>query len=69
MTEAAKQTLYICYFGMREPLVQTQVLPYLRELVKGGNGVGIVTFEPDLKTKWSAEEIAETRKILAEEGI
>ena len=29
-------TLYICYFGIREPLVQTQVLPYLRELMKGG---------------------------------
>jgi len=28
-------TLYICYFGIREPLVQTQVLPYLRELMKG----------------------------------
>src|SRR5437016_5234339 len=23
-------TFYICYFGIREPLVQTQVLPYLR---------------------------------------
>ncbi len=30
------KTLYICYFGMREPLVQTQVLPYLRELRKSG---------------------------------
>ncbi len=30
------RTLYICYFGVREPLVQTQVLPYLRELGKGG---------------------------------
>ncbi|MBX3265915.1 MAG: glycosyltransferase [Acidobacteria bacterium] len=29
------RTLYICYFGVREPLVQTQVLPYLRELGKG----------------------------------
>lgn len=29
------RTLYICYFGVREPLVQTQVLPYLRELKKG----------------------------------
>jgi glycosyltransferase involved in cell wall biosynthesis len=27
--------LYICYFGVREPLVQTQVLPYLREIGKG----------------------------------
>jgi hypothetical protein len=26
------RTLYICYFGVREPLVQTQVLPYLREI-------------------------------------
>src|SRR5690606_24080084 len=25
---------YICYFGVREPLVQTQVLPYLREIGK-----------------------------------
>lgn len=30
------RTLYICYFGVREPLVQTQVLPYLREIRKGG---------------------------------
>jgi glycosyltransferase involved in cell wall biosynthesis len=30
-------TLYICYFGLREPLVQTQVLPYLRELVRQDN--------------------------------
>ena len=33
------RTLYICYFGLREPLVQTQVLPYLRELVRDGVGV------------------------------
>jgi len=32
------KTLYICYFGLREPLVQTQVLPYLREIGKGGVG-------------------------------
>ncbi|HEX7175235.1 MAG TPA: hypothetical protein VF240_08130, partial [Pyrinomonadaceae bacterium] len=29
-------TLYLCYFGLREPLVQTQVLPYLRQLVAAG---------------------------------
>ena len=33
-----KETLYICYFGVREPLVQTQVLPYLREIRKGEKG-------------------------------
>jgi glycosyltransferase involved in cell wall biosynthesis len=38
-------SLYICYFGLREPLVQTQVLPYLRELASGGIGMHLLTFE------------------------
>ena len=29
--------LYLCYFGIGQPLVQTQVLPYLRQL--GSRGV------------------------------
>ncbi len=46
------RSLYICYFGMREPLVQTQVLPYLRELKKGEYAgqrlkISILTFESD----------------------
>lgn len=40
------KSLYICYFGVREPLVQTQVIPYLRELVKGGHELTLLTFEP-----------------------
>lgn len=40
------KTLYICYFGVREPLVQTQVIPYLRELRKDGIEVTLLTFEP-----------------------
>lgn len=36
-SDIVPRTLYICYFGVREPLVQTQVLPYLRELRKGEN--------------------------------
>lgn len=40
------KSLYICYFGVGEPLVQTQVIPYLRELVKGGNEITLLTFEP-----------------------
>lgn len=39
------KTLYVCYFGIREPLVQTQVLPYLRELAKAGIEVHLLTFE------------------------
>src|ERR1051326_1661065 len=57
------RSLYICYFGLREPLVQTQVLPYLRELVAGGTRMSLLTFEP---RRWDA---AEWRARLRAEGI
>jgi glycosyltransferase involved in cell wall biosynthesis len=63
------KTLYLCYFGLREPLVQTQVLPYLREIKKGGVDVSILTFEPNPKENWTAEEIQTEKKKLADEGI
>ncbi len=62
-------TLYLCYFGMREPLVQTQVLPYLRQIRNGGIKVSLLTFEPNPKEKWTTEEIESERKKLADEGI
>lgn len=63
-------TLYLCYFGLREPLVQTQVLPYLREIKKTGNiKISLLTFEPDFKNKWTNEHIETERKKLAEEDI
>jgi glycosyltransferase involved in cell wall biosynthesis len=40
-----KAALYICYFGLREPLVQTQVLPYLRELAAKGHRISLLTFD------------------------
>jgi glycosyltransferase involved in cell wall biosynthesis len=39
------RTLYVCYFGLCEPLVQTQVVPYLRALAETGYGVYLLTFE------------------------
>src|SRR5687768_17090148 len=65
-----KRTLYICYFGVREPLVQTQVLPYLREILKGDGGweVSLLTFEPNRQGKDLAEFV-EIKKLLAAEGI
>src|SRR5438445_7943875 len=63
------KTLYVCYFGLREPLVQTQVIPYLLEIIKDGVEVTLLTFEPDLKQKWTREQIAIERKKLAEKGI
>ena len=61
--------LYLCYFGLREPLVQTQVLPYLRELVAGGVGMSLLTFEPHLKKRWTAGSIAEWQHRLRAGGI
>lgn len=62
-------TLYLCYFGLREPLVQTQVLPYLRSLASAGVRVHLLTFEPDLKRSWTAAQIDEERARLAAGGV
>ena len=63
------KTLYICYFGVRQPLVQTQVIPYLLEIAKDGIDVSLLTFEPDFKSKWNADEIETERKMMAEKGV
>ncbi len=62
-------TLYLCYFGLREPLVQTQVLPYLREIKKGGTAVSILTFEPNPNVNWTVGQIETEKQKLFEEGI
>lgn len=62
-------TLYVCYFGLREPLVQTQVLPYLRELAAGGVRVGLLTFEPQTGTGPSTGERSGRAAELTAEGI
>lgn len=70
MFQSISHTLYLCYFGLREPLVQTQVLPYLREIKKlSGLKVSILTFEPEPELKWTAEDIENEKKKLADEGI
>jgi glycosyltransferase involved in cell wall biosynthesis len=61
--------LYLCYFGLREPLVQTQVLPYLESLAKAGYRMELLTFEPDWPGSWSAEDLTRWRQLLAARGI
>lgn len=63
------RTLYLCYFGLHEPLVQTQVLPYLRELAKAGIKVHLLTFQPRLAEEGKRSDLAQQRKLLADEGI
>jgi glycosyltransferase involved in cell wall biosynthesis len=69
MSLNGKSTLYICYFGAREPLVRTQVLPYLREIAKAGVRVHLVTFEPDLNANWTKEQIESERQRTLADGI
>jgi glycosyltransferase involved in cell wall biosynthesis len=63
------RTLYICYFGLREPLVQTQVLPYLRQLKSENVQISLLTFEPRLRESWTADEISKQRAAFRAEGI
>lgn len=65
----AVRTLYICYFGLREPLVQTQVLPYLRQLQSENIQVSLLTFEPRLNESWTPQEIMDQLALLNAEGI
>jgi glycosyltransferase involved in cell wall biosynthesis len=69
-TRKPVKTLYLCYFGLREPLVQTQVLPYLRQLVAGGEvEVFLLTFEPNRRQAWTPADESDWRARLAADGI
>ncbi len=63
------RSLYICYFGLREPLVRTQVLPYLGEIRRSGVDVSLLTFEPRMRQTWTRDETEAWRARLEAEGI
>jgi glycosyltransferase involved in cell wall biosynthesis len=63
------RTLYICYFGLREPLVQTQVLPYLRQLRSRNVEISLLTFEPRFRDTWTRAEVSKQRAAFDGEGI
>lgn len=58
--------LYVCYLGVDEPLVQTQVLPYLRALASRGYAMHLLTFET---VAHSAAERARLADDLREQGV
>jgi len=63
------RALYICYFGLREPLVQSQVLPYLREISRSGVDMSLLTFEPDARRAWDEKTLVEWGDQLRGDGI
>lgn len=62
------RVLYVCYLGIGEPLVQSQVVPYLGRLRAGGVGVHLLTFEPKRGAR-DARSSATWRASLQAEGI
>lgn len=46
-----RAALYICYYNITEPLVQTQVVVYLRELARSGFEIHLLTFEKERLTQ------------------
>jgi glycosyltransferase involved in cell wall biosynthesis len=70
MSLAGKRVLYISYNGMLDPLGQSQVLPYLRELSKLGVQFTVLSFErPAAFSSDGITKREELCKQLAAEGI
>ena len=70
MSLEARRVLFISYNGMLEPLGQTQVLPYLRELAKRGVKFTLLSFERDKAfTVEGRRACDELKRELAQQGI
>jgi glycosyltransferase involved in cell wall biosynthesis len=55
------RSLYICYFNTEEPLVHTQVLPYLRAIARAGVETHLLTYER--RGVWRAGERQRRREL------
>src|SRR5262245_31950341 len=61
-----RAALYLCYYNITEPLVQTQVVAYLRELARCGVEIHLLTFE---KERLDPSKQSRIREELRCEGI
>lgn len=65
-----RRSLFISYNGMLEPLGQTQVMPYLREIAKAGVKVSLLSFEkPSAYTIEGRNKCEQLKVQLLSEGI
>jgi glycosyltransferase involved in cell wall biosynthesis len=60
--------VYVVYWSLRDPLCQSQSLPYLRSLARQGRRVALITFEQQ-QFALSPTEAAAERASLAADGI
>ena len=63
------RSLYVSYFGLREPLVQRQVVPYLTELRQDLAGVWLLTFESAHPAQWGSAHRSVLLAALARRGV
>lgn len=65
-----RRVLFVSYNGMLDPLGQTQVIPYLRELAKRGVGFTLLSFERDKAfAPEGVQKSKELRQELEAQGI
>jgi len=65
-----ERVLYVSYNGMLDPLGQSQVIPYLRELARKGVRFTILSFERERAwTSEGKEKCAELSRSLSQDGI
>jgi glycosyltransferase involved in cell wall biosynthesis len=70
MSLEGRRVLFISYNGMLEPLGQTQVLPYLRELARRGVKFTLLSFEKDKAfTAEGKRDCAALKQQLLDQGI
>ncbi len=70
MTLSNRRVLYISYNGMLDPLGQSQVIPYLKELSRAGVQFTLLSFErPQAFTREGVEKCAALQRELAASGI
>ena len=70
MTLSNRRVLYISYNGMLDPLGQSQVIPYLKELSRVGVQFTLLSFERSQAfTAEGVETCAALRRELAANGI
>lgn len=61
--------IYICYFSISEHLVQTQVIPYLKELSHNEFDILLLTYEPELRDERTKIKLQEQEKLLKDHNI
>ena len=69
ITSKGAHAVYVCYFGLREPLVQSQVIPYIKALAADGHDIKLLTFEPEWPKAWSRHDFEYNRNQLYKGGI